>query len=101
MCNPEVWPGSPLPRPFSAVSASYSWGKRFFEEKLSDRELEELVRQARETLETALKNPETSPEHKAEMREALERLEKLLVERKINRIDALDSLNEKLAGSPN
>jgi hypothetical protein len=73
------------------IAVLFSWARRFIDRKLADRELERLVRRSRETLETALRNPETSPEHKAEMRKALEGLEKLLVQRNIKQIDAIDS----------
>jgi hypothetical protein len=90
-----------LPKPWSellvlvapsvsvGISALFWWSKQYFEHRLKERELQLLVEQARKTLETALANPNTSPEHKAEMRQALEKLEKLLVQGAISRIDAL------------
>jgi hypothetical protein len=73
------------------VSASFLWAKQYIEEHMEQWEYEGRVKQARETLEAALKNSNTSEEHKAEMRQALEKLEKGLVQRSLKRIDAVST----------
>jgi len=63
--------------------------KKYFETRLARRELLSLISQAKQTLAGALKNPQTSDEHKAQLRKELEKLELLSVQVDLEKIKAL------------
>lgn len=78
-----------------AISALYSWATRYIHEALTDRKWEAVERRSRKTLETSLGNPNTSPEHKAEVRQALEQLERIAIQRIIEQVNAINSPPER------
>jgi uncharacterized protein HemX len=64
------------------------WLQRRVVEYAHEREARDVVSDARRTLEQALKNPQTSEEHRTRIRQDLEKLERLEVGRKMKRVEA-------------
>jgi hypothetical protein len=62
---------------------------------LQDREALAIIDSAKVTLEQALKNTNTSEDHRAKLRTQLETLELIAVERQMDRIKALHVVTEK------
>jgi ribosomal protein L29 len=72
-----------------AVSAGYAWLRVALDDYLDKRELRRIIAQARQTLQEALGNSNTSESHKVQLRKELEKLEILLVKTDIARIRTL------------
>jgi len=72
-----------------AITISYGWARRSIEHYLDRRDLERLIRDAKGTLKEALENPNTSEEHRKQIRGELESLEMLLVKSNIDRLRVL------------
>jgi hypothetical protein len=71
------------------LSAVFVFLRRYIGARMKDKHLKTLIQRARETLEVALRNPATSEEHRKALKSEQERLERLLVESDLSRIEAL------------
>jgi hypothetical protein len=71
------------------ISTLWIWLKHEIEGWLAKRALRAWIIEARQTLDSALRNPLTSEEHKAQLRRELEKLEALLVKTAMNRVGEL------------
>jgi hypothetical protein len=74
-----------------AIGILYSWARKSVESYLNKRELAQLIRNAKKTLTEAVQNPNTSEEHRQQLRKELEELEVLLVRTDVDRIRILTS----------
>jgi len=72
-----------------AISTLYGWVKNAIDERANRRELADVVRRARITLDEALQNPSTSDEHRKQLQRELETLELLLVKADVEKIRVL------------
>ena len=79
-----------------AVGVVYGWIRALIERWLNKRELVHVIHQAKQTLSDALRNPETSEEHRAQLRKELEQLEMLLVRADLDRIRVLAKVDARL-----
>lgn len=68
------------------VTILYAWARKTIEHYIDRRQLEKFVRDAKATLKEALENPNTSDEHRKQLRAELESLEILLVKSNIDRV---------------
>ncbi len=88
--NPwKSWLALIAPSVSVAVTALAALLKRYFETRLARRELISLISEAKQTLTAALANPQTSEEHKTQLRKELEKLELLSVQADLEKIKAL------------
>jgi hypothetical protein len=71
------------------LSAVFVLLRRYIDARIKDKRLKTLIQRARETLEMALRNPATSEEQKKALMSELERLERLLVQSDLSKIEAL------------
>ena len=67
----------------------YQWVVTKISNHFQQKDLTTAIEQARTTLTNALNNPVTTPEHKKELQESLERLEKLETEARMKKVQAL------------
>lgn len=73
-----------------ALSGVWIWAQVAIGNYFRDKEVELLIDNAKEKLEEALKNESTSDEHKEKLRDKLEKLELINVDRFISRVDSLE-----------
>ena len=71
------------------LSGIWIWAQVTIGNYFRDKEVKLLISNAKETLEDALKNESTSDEHKEKLRDKLEKLELIDVDRLITRVDSL------------
>jgi hypothetical protein len=71
------------------LSAVWIWVQVQIANRFRDKEVHQLFERARGTLQEALENPNTSPEHRQTLQKQLEELEMLNVKRVMDRIKSL------------
>jgi hypothetical protein len=71
------------------LSAAWIWAQVAIANYFRDKEVQLLVGSAKSALESALKNPNTSIEHKEKIRKELEQLELVTVESLMSRVNSL------------
>lgn len=75
------------------LSVIWIWAQRQIASHFREREVGELFQRAKATLEAALNNPNTTPEHRKRLQTQLEELEMLDVGRVVERIKSLRMLD--------
>lgn len=76
-----------------ALSAVWLWIQKSIANHFREREVQDLFDRARATLQTALDNPKTSPEHRQRLQQQMEELETLGVARIMARIQTIKILD--------
>lgn len=74
-----------------AISAGWIWLRHKIERHYREKELKVLISQSKQTLQEALANPNTSENHRRELRKQLEQLELIDINIALNRVKSLSS----------
>lgn len=82
------------------LSAIWLWTQRQIASHFREREVSDLFQRAKNTLEAALRNPNTTPEHRTRLQKQLEELEMLDVGRVVDRIKSLRMLDTMGSHAP-
>lgn len=85
----DTWPGLVLMYCAPVIAVGYGGAIAQFQLWSDWTRERSVIRQARKTIEKALKHPHTSEEHKADLRKDLERLDKAVAENHLDRVRAL------------